>query len=163
TRPISSASAPTFGPRSRGGSVPGGGSGSLGCRSAPPTPAITRARSTTTGPSSRCLGADTPARGCYGCLVPPTVLTPAIRDEVARLGKADIMVGIPSFKNAATIGYVVRAAQAGLVQYFPDLHPVVVNSDAGSPDGTGRVVIETEPPDYIERILLTRPTNKLER
>ena len=73
------------------------------------------------------------------------------------------MVGIPSFKNAATIGYVVRAAQAGLVQYFPDLHPVVVNADAGSPDGTGRVVIETEPPDYVEQILLVRPTNRLER
>ena len=86
-----------------------------------------------------------------------------MRDEIARLGHADIMVGIPSFKNAATIGYVVRAAQAGLVQYFPDLKPVLVNSDAGSPDGTGRVVVETEPPDYIEQILLTRPTNKLSR
>jgi glucosylglycerate synthase len=95
--------------------------------------------------------------------VPSSVLTPAIRDEISRLGRADIMVGIPSFKNAATIGYVVRAAQAGLVQYFPDLHPVVVNSDAGSADGTGRVVVETEPPDYIEQILLVRPTNKLER
>ena len=41
--------------------------------------------------------------------------------------------------------------------------PVLVNSDAGSPDGTGRVVIETEPPDYIEQILLVRPTNKLDR
>jgi hypothetical protein len=91
------------------------------------------------------------------------VLTPAIREEIARLERADIMVGIPSFKNAATIGYVVRAAQAGLVQYFPDLRPVVVNSDAGSPDGTGRVVVETEPPDYVERILLVRPTNKLSR
>jgi glucosylglycerate synthase len=95
--------------------------------------------------------------------VPNPVLTPAIRDEIANLGHADIMVGIPSFKNAATIGYVVRAAQAGLVQYFPDLRPVLVNSDAGSPDGTGRVVIETEPPDYIEQILLVRPTNKLSR
>ena len=95
--------------------------------------------------------------------MPQTVLTPAIREQIARLGRADIMVGIPSFKNAATIGYVVRAAQAGLVQYFPDLRPVVVNSDAGSPDGTGRVVVETEPPDYIEQILLVRPTNKLER
>jgi len=47
--------------------------------------------------------------------VPARGLTPAIRDEIARLGHADIMVGIPSFKNAATIGYVVRAAQAGLV------------------------------------------------
>jgi glucosylglycerate synthase len=95
--------------------------------------------------------------------VPPTVLTPAIRDEIARLGKADIMVGIPSFKNAATIGYVARAAQAGLVQYFPDLRPVLVNSDAGSPDGTQRVVIDTEPPDYVEQILLVRPTNRLDR
>jgi hypothetical protein len=93
----------------------------------------------------------------------PTALTPAVREEIARLGRADIMVGIPSFKNAATIGYVVRAAQAGLVQYFPDLKPVVVNSDAGSPDGTQRVVVETEPPDYVEQILLVRPTNRLDR
>src|SRR6187549_46093 len=95
--------------------------------------------------------------------MPSTVLTPNVRDQIARLGSADIMVGIPSFKNATTIGYVVRAAQAGLVQYFPDLRPVVVNADAGSTDGTQRVVVETEPPDYIERILLTRPTNKLRR
>ncbi len=95
--------------------------------------------------------------------MPAPALTPAVREQIARLGHADIMVGIPSFKNAATIGYVVRAAQAGLVQYFPDLRPVLVNSDAGSPDGTARVVIETEPPDYIEQILLVRPTNKLSR
>src|SRR5947199_9397701 len=95
--------------------------------------------------------------------MPASSLPPAIREEIARLGRADIMVGTPCFKNAATIGYVVRAAQAGLVQYFPDLKPVLVNSDAGSPDGTGRVVVETEPPDYIEQILLTRPTNRLAR
>jgi glucosylglycerate synthase len=95
--------------------------------------------------------------------VPEPVLTPAIRDEIARLERADIMVGIPSFKNATTIGYVVRAAHAGLVQYFPDLRPVVVNSDAGSPDGTQRVVVETEPPDYVEKVLLVRPTNRLAR
>jgi hypothetical protein len=99
----------------------------------------------------------------YGGLVPATALTPAIRDEIVRLERADIMVGIPSFKNAATIGYVARASQAGLVQYFPDLRPVLVNSDAGSPDGTQRVVVETEPPDYIEEILLVRPTNRLAR
>jgi glucosylglycerate synthase len=96
-------------------------------------------------------------------VVPARGLTPAVGDEIARLGHADIMVGIPSFKNAATIGYVVRASQAGLVQYFPDLRPVLVNSDAGSPDGTGRVVVETEPPEYVEQILLVRPTNKLSR
>ena len=66
--------------------------------------------------------------------MPASALTPAIRDEIARLGSADIMVGIPSYRNAATIGHVVRAAQAGLVQYFPDLRPILVNADAGSPD-----------------------------
>jgi glucosylglycerate synthase len=90
-------------------------------------------------------------------------LSAPIRDLIERLGQADLMVGIPSFKNAATIGYVVRAAQAGLVQYFPDLRPVLVNADAGSSDGTQRVVAETEPPEYIERILLVRPTNRLEK
>jgi hypothetical protein len=95
--------------------------------------------------------------------MPSSPLPAAIRKEVERLGKADIMVGIPSFKNAATIGYVVRAAQAGLVQYFPDLRPVVVNADAGSPDATQRVVVETEPPEYVERILLVRPRNRLQR
>lgn len=92
-----------------------------------------------------------------------TVLTPAITAEIERLGRADLVVGIPSFKNATTIGHVTRAAQAGLVQYFADLRPLLVNSDAGSPDGTQRVVAETEPPDYVERILLVRPTNRLER
>ncbi|MDA8236747.1 MAG: glycosyl transferase family 2 [Chloroflexi bacterium] len=95
--------------------------------------------------------------------MPSSVLTPAIAAEIERLGRADLVVGIPSFRNATTIGHVVRAAQAGLVQYFPDLRPLLVNSDAGSPDGTQRVVAETEPPDYVERILLVRPTNRLER
>ena len=95
--------------------------------------------------------------------MPSSALTPAIKSEIERLGCADIMVGIPSFRNAATIGYVVRAAQAGLVQYFADLRPVLVNADAGSPDGTQRIVVETEPPDYVEQILLVHPTNKLAR
>jgi hypothetical protein len=95
--------------------------------------------------------------------MPERALSEALAEEVKRLGPADIMVGIPSFKNAATIGHVTRAAQAGLVQYFPDSKPVLVNADAGSPDGTGRVVVETQPPDYVERILLVRPRNRLQR
>jgi glucosylglycerate synthase len=95
--------------------------------------------------------------------MPERALPESLADEVKRLGPADIMVGIPSFKNAATIGHVTRAAQAGLVQYFPDSKPVLVNADAGSPDGTGRVVVETQPPDYVERILLVRPRNRLQR
>jgi hypothetical protein len=95
--------------------------------------------------------------------MPESALTPAIREEVKRLGGADIMVGIPSFRSAATIGHVVRASQAGLVQYFPDLRPLLVNADAGSSDDTQRVVVETEPPGYVEEILLVHPRNRLTR
>jgi len=35
-----------------------------------------------------------------------------------------------------------------------------VNADAGSPDGTQRVVVETEPPGYVEQILLVHPKNR---
>jgi glucosylglycerate synthase len=73
------------------------------------------------------------------------------------------MVGIPSFGNAETIGYVVRAATAGMVQYFPDLKPILVNSDGGSPDDTPRVAVSTESPDYIEKIILISPRHKLQR
>jgi hypothetical protein len=83
--------------------------------------------------------------------------------EVRRIGAADLMVGIPSFGNAETIGYVVRAATAGMVQYFPDLKPVLVNSDGGSPDDTPRVAVSTESPDYIEKIILVSPRHKLQR
>jgi hypothetical protein len=83
--------------------------------------------------------------------------------EVRRIGRADLMVGIPSFGNADTIGHVVRAATAGMVQYFPDLKPILVNSDGGSPDDTPRVAISTESPDYIERIILVRPPHRLRR
>jgi hypothetical protein len=73
------------------------------------------------------------------------------------------MVGIPSFENAETIGYVVRAATAGMVQYFPEMKPILVNSDGGSPDDTPRVAISTESPDYLEKVILVSPKHKLQR
>lgn len=72
----------------------------------------------------------------------------ALRDEVHqrldRIGQAGIMVGIPSYNNAGTIGHVVQQAAQGMVEHFPDLKPVLMNSDGGSPDGTMDVVRNTE-------------------
>src|SRR5512135_2286010 len=59
-----------------------------------------------------------------------------IREQLATIGAADIIVGIPSFNNARTIGHVVRAVQAGLAKYFPDCKAVIVNSDGGSSDAS---------------------------
>jgi hypothetical protein len=72
-----------------------------------------------------------------------TPLAPETEEKVRRLGEADILVGIPSYNNAETIGHVVRAVNAGLAKYFPGARSVLVNSDGGSSDGTQEVVNRT--------------------
>ncbi len=71
-------------------------------------------------------------------------LDPAVAERVRELGSADLLVGIPSYDNARTIGHVVRAVAVGLAKHFPGLKAVIVNSDGGSRDGTPEVVASTE-------------------
>lgn len=72
-----------------------------------------------------------------------TPLTPETEAKVLALGETDLLVGIPSFNNADTIGHVVRAVSIGLAKYFHGLTSVLVNSDGGSTDGTPEVVART--------------------
>jgi hypothetical protein len=65
-----------------------------------------------------------------------TGLDERMASAVDRIGRAEIMVGIPSFRNAATVGHVARTVAQGLERYFPHALAVVVNSDGGSDDGT---------------------------
>src|SRR5574341_288001 len=76
-----------------------------------------------------------------------------VREQIGKIKSADILVGIPSYNNARTIGHVVRAAQAGLAKYFPDKKAVLVNSDGGSTDGTMDIVHKTAIEDF-QAILL---------
>jgi glycosyltransferase involved in cell wall biosynthesis len=76
-----------------------------------------------------------------------------VHEQLEHIGQADIIVGIPSFNNANTIGHVVLAIQAGLAKYFPDQKAVIVNSDGGSSDGTMDVVRNTSIDDF-DAILL---------
>jgi glycosyltransferase involved in cell wall biosynthesis len=76
-----------------------------------------------------------------------------VHKQVEQLGRADIVVGIPSYNSADTIGHVVRAVQAGLAKYFPGHKAVIVNSDGGSTDGTTDVVQRSSVESF-ESILL---------
>ncbi|WP_447978915.1 glycosyltransferase [Candidatus Nitrospira bockiana] len=69
-----------------------------------------------------------------------TLLTTETEDRIREIGEAEILIGIPSFNNARTIGHVVRAVMAGLAKYFSGRRSVLVNSDGGSTDGTPEVV-----------------------
>ncbi len=76
-----------------------------------------------------------------------------VLDQVAKIGQADILVGIPSFRNADTIADVVKAVSKGMTKYFGDLKPVLVNSDGGSTDNTREVVLNTKVDKKIEKIV----------
>jgi len=86
-----------------------------------------------------------------------------IHGQIEKVGSADIVVGIPSYNNARTIGHVVRAVQAGLAKYFPERRAVIVNSDGGSADGTTEVVQKTSVEDFSAILLHHRiePISKI--
>lgn len=79
-------------------------------------------------------------------------------EKMRRIGKADVLVGIPSFNNERTIGHVVRAVVAGLARHFPDAKAVLVNSDGGSHDATREVVERTEVGSLAEILVDAAPS-----
>ncbi|GIU77746.1 MAG: glycosyl transferase [Bryobacteraceae bacterium] len=90
------------------------------------------------------------------------ILPVEARQAVEKLGRADIVIGIPSYNNGRTIGHVVRAAQAGLNKYFPDFQGVIINSDGGSKDDTRKQVLEAQL-DASQLLLVNTPLNPVHR
>jgi hypothetical protein len=66
-----------------------------------------------------------------------------LREGLARIGSADVVVGIPSFRNAATIGHVAATAARGLREHFAGARVAIINADGGSNDGTPDRVVES--------------------
>jgi len=90
-------------------------------------------------------------------------LLPApLPERLSEIGPVDILVGIPSFNNARTIGHVVRAIQAGFAKYFPNERTLLLNSDGGSTDDTQEVVRTTTLSDY-GTILAAHPVHGVHR
>src|SRR5438876_9435005 len=58
-----------------------------------------------------------------------------MRDALRMQERADIVVGIPSFRNAATIGHVTEAAAEGLGGHLLNMPAVIVDVGGGSEDG----------------------------
>jgi hypothetical protein len=92
-----------------------------------------------------------------------TPLPKGALSALASVREADIVIGIPSYNNAGTIGHVVRAAHAGLVKYFPQFTGVIVNSDGGSTDATAEIVLSSQLEDTHLLMLATplKPVHRL--
>lgn len=60
--------------------------------------------------------------------------------QLISVGEVDLLVGLPTFNNAKTLGTVVQAIRAGLLKHFPRERAVIINVDGGSRDSTPELV-----------------------
>ncbi len=62
----------------------------------------------------------------------------------SKIKKADIIVGIPSYNEADSIGFVIKQIDLGLKKHFPRSKNVIINADNNSPDNTKRAFLQTK-------------------
>jgi glucosylglycerate synthase len=70
------------------------------------------------------------------------LLSDELITHLMAVGQVDILVGVPTFNNASTVGGLVRAVHHGFARYFLRERTVLINSDGGSTDGTPAAVRE---------------------
>jgi len=65
-----------------------------------------------------------------------SILSDELVRQLVAVGQVDILVGVPTFNNAATVERVVTTLHTGLAKHFPRERTVLLNADGGSDDGT---------------------------
>jgi glucosylglycerate synthase len=73
-------------------------------------------------------------------LADESILSDDFLRELINVGEVDILVGVPTYNDAKTVGQVVQAIRTGLLKYFPRQRAVIINVDRGSRDGTQDLV-----------------------
>lgn len=71
-----------------------------------------------------------------------TFLEDSFLRQLMGVGEVDLLVGIPSYNNAATMGPTVQAIEDSFQQNFVRERVVILNVDGGSNDGTGDTILQ---------------------
>ncbi|MEK7867198.1 MAG: glycosyltransferase [Planctomycetota bacterium] len=83
-----------------------------------------------------------------------TALREYVHQKIAEIGgKADIVIGIPTFNSENTIAGVLRAVGQGLAKHYPDRRAVVLISDGGSLDYTRENAQRTKLAAHVTKIV----------
>lgn len=69
-------------------------------------------------------------------------MRPEAQRHLNRIGRADLVIGIPTYGNATTVGMVVQTALDGVTADLSDLRVVLINADAAYSLGTRRAVVD---------------------
>lgn len=67
-------------------------------------------------------------------------MRPSAQRQLKRIGQADLVIGLPTYKNAVTASHVARVALDGIHKYYPHLQTALINADAGFRANTRRAV-----------------------
>jgi glucosylglycerate synthase len=78
--------------------------------------------------------------GCGDRVAQDSVLSDELLHHLMAVGHVDVLVGVPTLNNAATIRPVVKAVHQAFSRYFPRDRTLLINSDGGSEDGTPNLV-----------------------
>lgn len=78
-----------------------------------------------------------------------------MQEKNSNIPEAEIIVGIPSYKEGDSISFVVQQVDKGLVKYFPNKKSLIVNVDNNSPDNTKEAFLNTE--TITPKIYITTP------
>jgi hypothetical protein len=65
-----------------------------------------------------------------------STLSDTLLRQLMAVGQVDVLVGLPTLNNAATVVDIVRAINVCFTRDFPRLRTVMINSDGGSTDDT---------------------------
>ncbi|MCK6630233.1 MAG: hypothetical protein L6R45_34285 [Anaerolineae bacterium] len=68
------------------------------------------------------------------------ILRPRAQRQLKNIGEADLVIGLPTYKNAQAAAHVAQTALAGVRQHYPHFRTVLINADAGLEATTRRLV-----------------------
>lgn len=74
------------------------------------------------------------------------ILRPRAQRQLKKIEQADLVIGLPSYKNPQAAAYVAQVALKGAHEYYPELRTVLVNADAGYKATTRQAVARQAEP-----------------
>jgi glycosyltransferase involved in cell wall biosynthesis len=82
-----------------------------------------------------------------------TAVRETIREKLEKIGRVDVVVGIPCYNEEETIAHIVSNVGQGLQKYLPGKKSLIVVSDGGSLDDTRENAESVPVPEGINRIV----------
>ena len=70
------------------------------------------------------------------------VMCPQSQRQIRRIGRADLVIGIPTYRNATTVGMVAQTVLDGVATDLGDLRIVFINADGLPQNGTRQAVAD---------------------